>query len=489
MRKRQNPPPRSIAPRSTLATAAAPVWTYDLKYSALTTLMVWTFFVLIIVPPNFNYAQLASDSLAAEADQNNLTSKIVLITLLVASCVVIARRSALWLELLRRLNPFYLLFIALAALSVAWSIDPAVTVTGEFHLLVVFLCFTAFTLAGWRPNRFQSVVRSILGTVVVGSVIFALLLPQYGIQQAHIYAPMSLHGTIVQRNYDVAPGIVMVLRGLTLGKNQMGPLASLALLFWFHAWLGKETKTLLALVCAAAAVVCLFWSHSSTSVLAAAFALPFMLMLRHWPRWLRRYVPYILTTFTLLVLLYSLVVLKLIPQLDFLLSPISAITGKDLTFSNRTTIWQIINAQIAQHPLLGTGYSAYWIDEPGSPSEETKRLLHGFYPGEAHNGYLDVMVDFGILGGVCLLGFLFTYLRRALQIMAFDRHLGSLYLALLFHQFWSNLSESHWFAWSSVPFNIIVLAVCTSARTLLQQRFELGAARVPPYAASRAVIT
>jgi O-antigen ligase len=186
--------------------------------------------------------------------------------------------------------------------------------------------------------------------------------------------------------------------------------------------------------------------------------------------------PYILTAFTLAILGYSLVVLKLIPELDFLLSPITALTGKDLTFSSRTQIWEIINAHIVQHPILGTGYSAYWDNSPTSPSMEMQRLLF-FYPGEAHNGYLDVINDLGAVGGLLLLGFLFTFLRQSLRVMVFDRHLGSLYLSLLFHQFFSNLSESHWFSYASAPFMIMSLATCALARTLLQRRLDLRAAR------------
>jgi exopolysaccharide production protein ExoQ len=483
MRKRPEVAARAGAPRGafTRTLAPTPAWTYDIQGAAVPTIVIWTLLISLIVPQNFNYAALVALNVVSTADQS-ITNKIVMIALLLASCILIARRPLLWRQVVARINPFYLLFIALAALSATWSVDQGVTVTRVFRLLVIFLCFTAFTLTGWRTNRFQSVVRTLLGTILVGSLIFAVAFPHYGVQAFFDYSSV-LQGSSMPHSFSLAPDIRPVLRGLTFGKNQMGQLASLGVLFWFHAWLGKEVKPLWIYLCGGSALVCLYWSHSSTSLLATAFALPFMLMLRHWPKWLRRYMPYILSAFSLLLLGYSLVVLQLVPQLDFLLSPIAKLTGKDLTFSNRTAIWQILNVHIGLHPILGTGYSAYWVDEPGSPSQEMKRLLF-FYPGEAHNGYLDVINDLGMVGGLCLLGFLFTYLRQSIKIMAFDRHLGSLYLALLFHQFWSSLSESHWFSWGSVSFTIMTLAVCTSARTLLQHRFDLGLAQSPRPAAS-----
>ena len=476
MRRPPASPVRARRPRA--SPRPAPTWVQDTNNSTVPTFLVCALFISLIVPPYFDYGSLNTESQAAAATSQNLWNKVIWIALLVGSVYFIGRRPALWREVLRRINPFYLGYIALATLSVAWSIEPGATIPRVFRLLVTLLCFTAFTLSNWRADRFQSLVRTLLGTVLVGSVIFALVAPHYGIQEFQDFAA-AVPGRLT-RSSALLPTIRPVLRGLTFGKNQMGQLASLGVIFWFHAWLEKSTKTLWILMCGGASVICLYWAHSSTSIIAAAFSIPLMLMLRHWPKWLRRFMPYILVTFSLFMLGYSLVVLKLIPQLDFLLTPITAITGKDLTFSDRTAIWKIIIDHIVANPLLGSGYSAYWVDEPGSPSQAFKTLLD-FWPGESHNGYLEVLNDLGAVGGLCLLGFLFTYLRQSIKIMGFDRQQGSLYVVLLFHQFWSSLAESHWFGVDSLSFAVITLAVCTSARTLVQRGFEVSAGRPPAY--------
>jgi O-antigen ligase len=468
----RKPVPLAAPATARTAFATAGGWTLDTQAGIANTAMVCALLLFLILPPNLDFAALL-DVNATTGYEQSMTTKLVMLGLFFVSLVLIAQRPKLWWELLVTINPGYTLFLGLAALSLLWSIDAGVTAAHEFRLLVTLLCCSAFTLTGWHRTRFQSVVRALLGAVLVGSVLFAVLLPHFGVQQFYDYTTV-LQGSFATRGYALAPDTKPVLRGLTLGKNQMGQLASLGVVFWFHAWLGKEARTSLILLCGSAALICLAWSHSSTSMLAAAFSVLILLMLRHWPRWLRRYTAFIVTLFTVVVLAYSLVVLKLIPQLEFLLSPISLITGKDLTFTSRTAIWQVINAHIIQHPILGTGYSAYWTAKLGSASQEMKRLLY-FYPGEAHNGYLDVINDLGIVGGLCLLLFFFKYLSQSLKILTFDRPLGALYLALLFHQFFSNLSESHWFHFASVPFAIVCLAVCTSARTLLQHRFDLQA--------------
>jgi exopolysaccharide production protein ExoQ len=471
---------RVRAGASPVRSAATSAWVNDPQSSTLPTILVCALFLTMILPPNLDYGALLTN---ANSEQN-VPTRITLIVVIVGSCFLIARRPTLWLSVLRALNPFYLMFLALALVSLAWSINQGGTLHNLFKLGVVFLCFTAFTLYGWRASRFQSVMRALFGAVLVGSVIFAVAFPHYGVQQFEDYAPAETGRLADIGSLTLRP----VLRGLTYGKNQMGQLAGLGLIFWVHGWLGKEVKTRWVIVCAGAALICLYWAHSSTSILATAFSVPVLLMLRHWPRWLRRYMRFILVLFTMLILGYSLVVLRLIPQLDFLLTPITALTGKDLTFSNRTAIWKIVIDQIVQHPLLGTGYSAYWVDEPGSPSRVFQTLM-AFWPGESHNGYLDVLNDLGVVGFFCLLGYLFTYLRQSIKILEFDRHQGSLYVVLLFHQFWSCLSESHWFSAGSVSFTVITLAVCCLGRTLLQHRFEVSTARPPAYALARNGVT
>mgnify|MGYP006137444093 CR=1 FL=1 len=80
-----------------------------------------------------------------------------------------------------------------------------------------------------------------------------------------------------------------------------------------------------------------------------------------------------------------------------LLGPIGMLTGKDLTFTGRTDIWDILVEHIKLNPYLGTGYGAYWTGPvAGSLSNEFMLRLH-FYPGSAHNGYLEILNDLGVL--------------------------------------------------------------------------------------------
>src|SRR5262249_11687416 len=120
------------------------------------------------------------------------------------------------------------------------------------------------------------------------------------------------------------------------------------------------------------------------------------------------------------------------------------------------------------------GYAAFWIPQPDSTAESYDFItkMQGFYPGSAHNGYLEVTNDLGLLDLACLLAYIVIYVRQGLHLAAVDRNQAALYLAIFFHQAIANQSESHWFSVLSVDFVIMTLATLALGRSLLEHRLR-----------------
>ena len=367
--------------------------------------------------------------------------------------MVLWRSSLAWL-LVRQLNPFLTLFVLLAALSVAWSIDPGVTTRRMVRVLTIWLDALALGLVAWRPQRLQTVLRPILTLVLIGSVVFVLVSPELSVEQSS------------------QAELVGAWKGLATQKNGLGSIAGITLLLWIHAWLANESRRIVVIPGAVLAAICLAGSRSSTSLMATLFAVFFLFLLLRSPVWLRRYMRYVVGIFLIALLVYSLTILQLIPGLDILLRPITALTGKDLTFSGRTAIWQVIIEHIRQNPFWGSGYGAYWTGAvPSSPSYEMVRRLY-FYPTEAHSGYLDIINDLGVLGGIVLIGYLIAYVRQALRLFSIDRVQGALYLCIFFEQAIANLSESRWLNVLCIEFVVMTLCTVAIARGLLDERLR-----------------
>jgi O-antigen ligase len=264
-------------------------------------------------------------------------------------------------------------------------------------------------------------------------------------------------------------------RGLASHKNGLGDLACIALILWFHAGLTREVRPLRAVAGGAIALTCLILSRSSTSLVATVFVATITLLLLRAPRGLRPYLPYFIVTLVAMLVLYALAVLDLVPGLGTLLAPVTALTDKGTSLTGRTQIWQIIAEHIRLHPLFGSGYAAYWTAAPtsGTDSYEFINRMGAFYPGSAHNGYLEVVNDLGWVGFICLLGYMLTYVRQSLQLTTLDRNQAALYLALYLQQAITNLAETHWFSVLSVDFVIMTLATFALARGLLDHQMRM----------------
>ncbi len=409
--------------------------------------MIWILVIFNIVPEGFDYG-----GLKYMPTQGSAVSRLIWIVLLSVSFLIILWRTSLSLLLLRALNPFFLAFLLLAIASTAWSVDPGVTIRRLVRLLAMFGCACSLILVGWHNRRFQNVVRPVLTLMLAGSLVFGLVAPNLAIPAA------------------TQAELVGAWRGLSTQKNGFGSLASLGTIFWLHALLTREVRPVIAIAGAGVAASCLYLSRSSTSLLATACAALLLVLVIYSPRGLQRSMPVIIGLFAAALLTYSLAVLQLVPGLQLLLEPIAAITGKDLTFTGRTELWALMRERISHHPYLGGGFGAYWVGElPSSPSYEFIARLN-FYPGQAHNGYLDVINDLGLLGGVLLVGYLIAFLWQSLRLRELDRNQGTLYLALIFQQLVSNLSESRWWNVLSVEFVILTLATAALARDLLESR-------------------
>jgi exopolysaccharide production protein ExoQ len=412
--------------------------------SLLPAFLLLLLFTVMTVPAGFNYR--AEGSMPTDGDSFSLT---IWMVLLLGSAYLVIKNWRHVRGLLVTVNRPFICFVVLASLSLLWSIEPPITLRRIVRLYVIVSVSVAFASAGWQPRRFENTLRWLLFLLLGASAIFCYLDPE-----------LAVHHEQMQE-------LLNAWHGITTGKNVLGSLSSCAFILWLHGLLTRETGRVSAILNLALAGLCLVMCRSSTSLMATAFAAFFVILLLRPSGSMRRLMPYVVGFFAVAVLVYALAVLNIVPGMGAILTPISMITGKDLTFSGRTNIWYLLRLHIHQHPLFGTGYQAYWIGPvPSSPSYDMVNQLY-FYPTEGHNGYLDVLNDLGYVGFACLLAYFLVYLRQGVHLMRLEKARGTLYLALIFRAFLADMSESHWFSVTSIDFVIFTLATFSLARELL----------------------
>ncbi len=441
-------------------------WVPDDRYSLLATALVWTLLVLMVVPEGFNYQMVVAGQTPASG---GMISRLLWLGLLAGATAVVFWRGSLAWQLLRTLNPWLLVFCALAILSVFWSIEPMLSVRRDIRLITMLMVAFAFALMSWHPWRLQMLLRPILTALLLGSVVFAFTAPHLAIHQ--------------ETSYELAGA----WRGLSNHKNTFGALSCITLVLWLHAGLAREKNWLQVIAGCSLAASCLLLSRSATSMIAATLATVMLFSLMSAPRNVRPFAALAVGMLAIFLMLYALALLHLIPGLNLILAPITAVTEVDTSFTGRSFIWSIILEHVAENPVLGTGYGAYWAGPTAdSPSYAFILRMGAFYPGSAHNGYLEIINDLGWLGLVVLMCYLLTFLIQALRMYGVERRQGALYLVLLIQQAIANLSESHWMNVLSVSFVIMTLATMSLGRLLLELRLRarFGHPMVPARAAA-----
>lgn len=90
------------------------------------------------------------------------------------------------------------------------------------------------------------------------------------------------------------------------------------------------------------------------------------------------------------------------------LAVVTGMLGKDPTLTGRTEVWAIVIRMILVHPLLGYGAGAFWSTE----AQMVHVLVGNWSPHHAHNGYLDICLNLGIVGLALVLIILVDIFRR-----------------------------------------------------------------------------
>jgi exopolysaccharide production protein ExoQ len=79
----------------------------------------------------------------------------------------------------------------------------------------------------------------------------------------------------------------------------------------------------------------------------------------------------------------------------------AALLGKNSTLTGRTTIWRAVWHVIPGHLLLGWGYGGVWLGTTGETAVLWSRI--GFPVYEAHDAWLDLLLQVGLIGFVLMI--------------------------------------------------------------------------------------
>jgi exopolysaccharide production protein ExoQ len=342
-----------------------------------------------------------------------------------ASMYAILRRP--WTER-RSLDPLVVVPILMISASFIWSVDSFRTLYQSIVLTAALVCGLYLSIA-YRRRELVSLVSNALGIVIAINVVAAIAGVNSGPKQT---------------------------TGFFEHKNILGPVAAIALIL-FLARIASGERHRLVWLGTAATGIALFMSGSRTSQCAAFIVLMVAAFVA-----VRRQSQAAALAFTPPILAMFAVVLRIAGGTEAIFEA----GGKSSDLTGRTDIWATVASLIAERPIAGWGYVAYWRDEGFANGGRSGFQEFGLR--SAHNGYLEAALGAGLLAGalvaICLLTLTVRGYRRSTisSPRASDVALGALGLFGLI----ANLSEAIFPASTLVLLTILIVALSAGPRAI-----------------------
>jgi len=354
-------------------------------------------------------------------------------------------------------------YLSLAGASILWAFKPAfsfIKFATETMLLISII------LPAMLAVRTADIIRGVFFCFVFGSILNAVLI-------------LGGYSTELMANTDDAG-----YSGYLTDKNSLGQFAAFAILLSLYEIFHPGWRRALGLIVVVTSTYLIFAGHSKGALGCAILAAILATLVLFIGKKMRVSPPIVL-----LPLLISYFVLS--HMVGNLVNRISWYIYGNYTLSARTDIWNFVNFEIAKRPLLGWGYRSFWLVGPDSRAlVEAGGWIRKMT--EAHNGYLDTILDTGHIGLVLFLVFIFTTLHAIGRVADRNPTRAWLLLSIALFIILLNFIESGWMRGGAF-WLMFVIVVAEAGR--YWQTFDrgLGAAgsvlRKPAIARRRPVLT
>ncbi|MDR0306536.1 MAG: O-antigen ligase family protein [Chitinispirillales bacterium] len=255
----------------------------------------------------------------------------------------------------------------------------------------------------------------------------------------YVLIPVSVFFVKYMREFGVAydfTGKAEMWVGVTTHKNSLGQLVVIGSIFLFWAFLRKKGR-----ICDIPVFIMGMWllngsgtSNSKTSVMVFIMGAALVFTLSR----IKNVKIIAITLCSSLTLLFLTEAMLEVFFKTSIFNFVLASTGRDATLTGRTELWEAVIALGMKQPLLGGGYGAFWL---GNFSNNLWQVFV-WHPTQAHNGYIDIFVDLGIVGLVVVISLIIAaFVSSYKEIMA-GSEFGKFRFVLILMVVIYNISES-----------------------------------------------
>jgi O-antigen ligase len=382
---------------------------------------------------NYWFQGTGVDSIAAfqGTAERGYSDIVFLSVLILAGSIALFRRPLGWKQIFRD-NAWLFLFFAYMGVSVLWAPEPLVSAK-RYTRSVGDLIMALITMTEGRPwDALVTVISRTMIFYVPFSLLVSKYFPIYGrLQSKYAQTPDSWTGLAVHKNslsaFLMLAAIFLIWKMLR-ARNGGPPLVKLA---------GPRWVTMESIYLAMIAYLMLnSRARSTTAIMSLALGCLLLFLFQRYGKERNRFA-FSIGGLILVGLAAQMICLMVFGESAAAL--ILELQGKSLTLTDRTNFWPILFDFGMKHPYLGAGYGGFWTPEMLNHFLEIS--IYGFVP-EAHNGYLEVFLNLGLVGLVFLLIIIIKACANAWRAIPFDFDYARMRLILIIMILFHNIAEA-----------------------------------------------
>jgi len=336
----------------------------------------------------------------------------VIFSLLILIALAVLLKNKNFFDVKKKINTWMIILYLFALLSMMWAVYPLVSFKRWImifgHLLMIYLVFNHED----NHKALEHLLRRYFFIITTLSLLLVKFFKNIGFER-------TVHGT-------------KVWSGVMTHKNELGAACALAIIFAIWRFFKNKNWTIMfEVVILLISFYLLARSGSATAIILALQGILLLFIVYKYD------INKIKKFFALYVIAFILIMIIWQDFFNDTLTSLFSVLGRETTLTGRIPMWRDLIKMGSKHFWLGYGYENFWLTNFSQVWSK-----YSFRPNQAHNGYIEIFLDLGLIGLILFMIYLINGFRKVMGLMEGDKGFYGLILVYGIMILFNNITEA-----------------------------------------------
>jgi exopolysaccharide production protein ExoQ len=373
--------------------------------------------------------------------ESSLIDQVFLSIMLVLGLFCLMRKPLNW-KLVLNENKYILLIVAFMLVSIIWSRIPIISMKRWMREIIAVVMGFVILIDDDPKEAVVVIFRRVAIILIPLSLVLIKYFPQYGVEYGRWSGEKMWVGAALQKN----------------GLGRLSMIAAFLYIWSFFRSAGERQSVRRRFIVAdfSILIISLYLlkstpgSYSATGLVSFAVGIALLVLLA-WTKKKRIRLPERLFAWFAVMLIAFAVTTVMVGGKS--ISSATSALGRDTTLTGRTDVWGSLVPVFLKKPIIGTGFGSFW----------TARTRFYFEIPDAHSGYLDILLELGLVGMAVFAMFIAALMRISQKAIQSDFYWASFGICFTLIALVHNISESSFNSFSShITASLLFIAIASS---------------------------